>query len=171
MSFMREASFDLGMIQGLDFPDSRLWCDLDFDNRAYRQSFKFCPSTKAICCHRHYNLRSLDADKKRVKTAESRAGILLQRYPELLVDVPMFYHKTPITQGQDLSRLIAHKFTRLLASIHASRWSMKQIVKVLEKRYLTGTLLLSLYHYSICADIYQSYREGIIDFELARAEE
>jgi glycosyltransferase involved in cell wall biosynthesis len=54
MSLRRAAYFNIGMMQGLDFPGSSMWCDLDFNYRAYRQGYKFFCSTNAICWHRDY---------------------------------------------------------------------------------------------------------------------
>jgi glycosyltransferase involved in cell wall biosynthesis len=164
MSLRREAYFKIGMMQGLDFPGSSMWCDLDFNYRAYRQGFEFRRSTQAICWHRDHTVRSLDVYQKRVRTAAYRAVVLFQRYPELLAHVPMFYDKTPITWGQDPLNLIGRKLARSLASTRPALWSMEQIVKALEKRYPTSKLLLSLYRYILGGYIYQGYREGLCEF-------
>jgi len=164
MSLRREAYFKIGMMQGLDFPGSSMWCDLDFNYRAYRQGFEFFRSTNAICLHRDYTVRSFDVYKKRVRTAAYRAVVLFQRYPELLAHVPMFYDKTPIIWRQDSLYLIGRKLARHLASTRPALWSMEQIVKTLEKRYPTSKRLLSLYRYIIGGYIYQGYREGLRKF-------
>ena len=164
MSLRREAYFKIGMMQGLDFSGSSMWCDLDFTYRAYRQGFEFRRSTKAICWHRDHTARNLDAYKKRVRTAAYRAVVLFQKYPELLAHLPMFYDKTPIIWGQDPPRLIARKLARSMASSRPALWSMEQIVNALEKRYPASTLLPSLYRYIIGGYIFQGYREGLGEF-------
>ena len=164
MSLRREAYFKIGMMQGLDFPGSSIWCDLDFNYRAYRQGFEFFRSNKAICWHRDYTVRSLDVYKKRVKIAAYRAVVLFRRYPELLPHVPMFYDKTPIVWSQDSLYLIGRKLARHLASTRAALWSMEQIVKTLEKHSPTSKQLLSLYRYIVGGYIYQGYQEGLREF-------
>lgn len=164
MSLRRGAYFKIGMMQGLDFPGSSMWCDLDFNYRAYRQGFVFFRSANAICWHRDYTVRSFDAYKKRVRTAAYRAVVLFQRYPELLPHVPMFYDKTPILWSRDSLELIGRKLVRHLASTRPALWSMEQIVKALEKRSPASKPLLSLYRYIIGGYIYQGYREGLREF-------
>ena len=171
MSLRREAYFKIGMMQGLDFPGSSMWCDLDFNYRAYRQGFEFRRSTKAICWHRDYTARSLEASKKRAKTAAYRAVVLFQRYPELLAHIPMFYDKTPIIWRQDPLSIIGCKLARSLASTHPALWSMEQIVKTLEKHYSASKLLPALYRYIIGGYMYQGYREGLREFGEVRAQE
>jgi glycosyltransferase involved in cell wall biosynthesis len=164
MSLRREAYFKIGMMQGLDFPGSSMWCDLDFNYRAYRQGYEFCRSTKALCWHRDYVVRSLEVYKKRMRTAAYRAVVLFQRYPELLAHLPMFYDKTPITWGQDSVRLIARKLARALASSRLALWSMEQIVHALEKRHPASTLLPPLYRYIVGGYVFRGYREGLNEF-------
>jgi glycosyltransferase involved in cell wall biosynthesis len=164
MSLRREAYFKIGMMQSLNFPGSSMWCDLDFSYRAYRQGFRFCRSSQAICWHLDHAVRSLDIYKKRMRTAAYRAVVLFQRYPELLAHVPMFYDKTPITWGQDPPHLISSKLVRAMASSRIALWSMEQIVHILEKRYPASTLLPSLYRYIVGGYVYQGYREGLNEF-------
>jgi glycosyltransferase involved in cell wall biosynthesis len=171
MSLRREAYFKIGMMQGLDFSGSSMWCDLDFTYRAYRQGFEFHRSTKAICWHRDHSARNLDDYKKRMKTAAYRAVVLFQKYPELLAHLPMFYDKNPIIWGQDPPRLIARKLARSMTSSRPALWSMEQIVNALEKRYPTSAILPSLYRYIIGSHIFQGYREGLREFRLAGAQE
>ena len=171
MSLRREAYFKIGMMRGLDFPGSSMWCDLDFNYRAYRQGFEFCRSTKAVCWHRDHTVRSLDAYKKRVRTAAYRAVVLFQKYPELLAYVPMFSDKTPITWGQDPPRLVARKLARSLASSPPALWSMEQIVTALEKYSPASGILPALYRYIIGGYTFRGYREGLREFEPAGVQE
>jgi glycosyltransferase involved in cell wall biosynthesis len=171
MSLRREAYFKIGMMQGLDFPGSSMWCDLDFNYRAYRQGFEFLRSTKAVCWHRDHTVSSLDAYKKRVRIAAYRAVSLFQRYPELLALVPMFSDKTPIIWRQDPPRLIARKLARSIASSRPALWSMERTVLLLEQRYPASTLLPRLYRYIVGGHIFQGYREGLRDLRLTGAQE
>ena len=161
MSIRREAYFNIGMMQGLDFPGSSMWCDLDFNYRAYQQGFQFFRNTKAICWHRDYAVSNLDTYKKRVRTAAYRAVGLFQKYPELLAHVPMFYDKTLIIWGQDPPRLITRKLARSITSSHSVLWSMEQLVNILEKHFPTSSILPLLYRYIIGGYIFQGYREGL----------
>lgn len=165
MSLQREAYFKIGMMQGLDFPGSSMWCDLDFAYRAYQQGFAFGCSTKAVCWHRDYAARTLDTRKKRARTAAYRAVGLFQRYPELLAHIPMFYDKTPIIWGQDSLRLIARKLARSMTASRLALWSMEQIVTVLEKHFLASKILPVLHRYIIGGYIFRGYREGLSKFK------
>lgn len=170
MSIRREAYFEIGMMQGLGFPGSSMWCDLDFAYRAYRQGFEFGCSTNAVCWHRDYAVRNLDARKRRARTAAYRAVALFQKYPELLPYLPMFYDKTPISWGQDPLPVIARKLARSMTSSRPALWSMEQIVTILQKRSLGSTILLSLYRYIIGGYIFRGYREGLSKFGRVGAE-
>jgi glycosyltransferase involved in cell wall biosynthesis len=164
MSLRRNAYFKIGMMQGLDFPGSSMWCDLDFSYRAYRQGFEFRRSSGAICWHRDHTARSLDVHKKRVRTAAYRAVVLFQKYPELLAHLPMFFDKTPVMWRQDTPRLIARKLARALTSSRLALWSMEKIVTVLEKRSPASAILPPLYRYIIGGYIFRGYREGLSAF-------
>jgi glycosyltransferase involved in cell wall biosynthesis len=171
MALRREAYFRVGMMQGLGFPGSSMWCDADFAYRAYRLGFEFRRSTKARYWHRDHVVRSLDRYTKHMRTAAYRAVVLFHKYPELGCHFPMFHDKTPISWSQDPQYLIVRKLARYLASTHPSLWSMKQIVKALEKHYPASKLLRSFYRYIIGGYIYQGYREGLREFGQIRAQE
>lgn len=171
MSLRREAYFKIGMMQGLEFPGSSMWCDLDFSYRAYRQNFEFRRSAKAVCWHRDYTARTLEDHKKRVRTAAYRAVVLFQKYPELLAHLPMFYDKTPITWRQDPPRVIARKFARSMASSRPALWSMEQIVTALEKHFPASGILPSLYRAIIGGYIFRGYREGLSNFGRVEGQE
>jgi glycosyltransferase involved in cell wall biosynthesis len=167
MSIRREAYFKIGMMQGLDFPGSSMWCDLDFNYRADKQGFRFFRSTKALCWHRDHTVRNLDTYKKRMRTASYRSIALFKRYPELLHHVPMFQDKPPISWSKDRPWLIVRKFGRALASSRLVLWSMEQGVHILEKYQPSSTLLPTLYRYIVGGYVFQGYREGLK--ELGRA--
>jgi glycosyltransferase involved in cell wall biosynthesis len=164
MSLRRNAYFKIGMMQGLDFPGSSMWCDLDFSYRAYRQGFEFRRSSAAVCWHRDHTVRSLDVHKKRVRTAAYRAVVLFQKYPELLAHLPMFFDKTPVIWRQDAPPVIARKLARALTSSPLALWSMEQIVTALEKRSPASAILPPLYRYIIGGYIFRGYREGLNEF-------
>jgi GT2 family glycosyltransferase len=164
MSLRRNAYFKIGMMQGLDFPGSSMWCDLDFSYRAYRQGFEFRRSRGAVCWHRDHTVRSLDVHKKRVRTAAYRAVVLFQKYPELLAHIPMFFDKTPVLWRQDSPRVIARKLARAITSSPLVLWGMEQIVTALEKCSPASAILPPLYRYIIGGYIFQGYREGLNEF-------
>lgn len=164
MSLRRNAYFKIGMMQGLDFPGSSMWCDLDFSYRAYRQGFEFRRSTGAVCWHRDHTVRSLDIHKNRVRTAAYRAVVLFQKYPELLAHLPMFFDKTPVIWRQDAPRVIARKLARALTSSPLALWSMEQFVTALEKLSPASAILPPLYRYIIGGYIFRGYREGLSEF-------
>lgn len=158
-------------MQGLGFPGSSMWCDVDFAYRAYRQGFEFLRSIGARFWHRDYALRSLDRYTKRMKTAAYRAVVLFRMYPELLSHLPMFEDKTPIVWSEDSPRLMARKLTRSIVSSRLVLWGMEKFAQTLEKRYPRSSLLPSLYRYVIGGYIFQGYREGLREFEVAAAQE
>lgn len=164
MSIRREAYFKIGLMQGLDFPGSSMWCDLDFNYRADKLGYRFFRSTKAICWHRDHTVRNLDTYKKRMKTASYRSIALFKRYPELLPHVPMFQDKTPISWSQDRPHLIVRKFARFIASSRLALWSMEQVVRLLEKYRPASALLPALYRYIVGGYVFQGYRQGLREF-------
>ena len=161
MSLKREAYIRIGMMQGLDFRGSSIWCDVDFAYRAYQQDFEFCRSSRAICWHRDYVARNLESQKSRMRKTAYRAVALFQKYPDLLPHLPMFYDKTPIIWRQDSPRLIARKLVRYLVSSRPALWSMEQVASALEKCNPSLKLLRSLRRWIIGAHIFQGYRKAL----------
>lgn len=90
MSVSREAYFALGMMHGLDFPGSDIWCDVDFSYRAYSRGFSFRRSTGAICWHRDYAARGIESKRIRIQKAAYRAVPLFRQHPGLVAHLPMF---------------------------------------------------------------------------------
>jgi len=164
MALGREAYFRIGMMQPLEFSGSSMWCDLDFTYRAYRQGYKFLRSSKAVCWHRDHSADSLDEFKTRMKIAAYRSVTLFQKYPELLVHLPMFLDKTPINWRQDSPSLIARKVFRAIISTRLTLWTMEQSVKVIENRHPASGMLPTLYRYIIGGYIFQGYRQGLGQF-------
>lgn len=168
MGLRREAYFRVGMMDGLGFRGSSMWCDVDFAYRAHRLGFEFRRSTKARYWHRDQVVRSLDRYTKYIGTAAYRAVVLFQKYPELPHHFPMFYDTMPITWSQDLLYRAARKLARHLTSTRPAIWSLEKIAKALEKYYPTSKLLRLLYRYIIGSYIYQGYREGLREFGQVR---
>jgi glycosyltransferase involved in cell wall biosynthesis len=170
MSIGREAYFEIGLMQGLGFPGSSMWCDLDFAYRAYRQGFEFGCSTNAVCWHRDYAARNLDTRKKRARTAAYRAVVLFKKYPELLAHIPMFYDKTPISWRKDPAPVIARKLARSMTSSRGALWILEKSLTTLEKRSPGSTILPHLDRYIIGGHIFRGYREGLSEFGRIGAE-
>lgn len=164
MALSREAYVKLGMMQPLEFSGSSMWCDLEFNYRAYRQGFEFYQSTKAVCWHSDHHAESLDGFKQRMKMAAYRSVILFQKHPELLSYVPMLSDKTPIALQHDAPRLIFRKMVRAVSAAPPFLWSMEQTVKVLEKQNPTSRILPALYRYIVGGYIYRGYRAGLREF-------
>ena len=168
MSLRREAYFSIGMMQGLGFSGSSIWCDVDFSYRAHRQGFAFYRSTGAICWHRDYVARSLENRKKRMREVAYRAVALFQKYPDLLPHIPMFADKTPIIWDQDSLFLITRKLARHLASSWPVLGSMEQLATVLAGSRLSSHLHPPLHRWIIGGHIFQGYREGLRHFQSIR---
>jgi GT2 family glycosyltransferase len=164
MSLKREAYFGIGMMQALGFSGSSMWCDLDFNYRAYGQGYEFRRSTQAVCWHRDRSAANLDEFKQRERTAAYRSVVLFQKHPRLLAHVPMFLDKTPVNWRQDQPRLIARKLARALTASRLVLWSMEQFVRALEKSSPASSLLPALYRYIVGAYVFQGYRQGLGEF-------
>jgi glycosyltransferase involved in cell wall biosynthesis/GT2 family glycosyltransferase len=154
----------VGMMQPLEFSGSSMWCDLEFNYRAYCHGFEFRRNTKAICWHRDRSADSLDDFKKHMRTAAYRSVTLFQKHPGLIAHVPMFQDKTPIRWGRDTPRLIARKLARALISSRPALWSMEQLVHVLETLTPKSSLLPALYRYIVGGYVFQGYRQGLGEF-------
>jgi glycosyltransferase involved in cell wall biosynthesis len=164
MALSREAYFRLGMMQPLEFSGSSMWCDLEFNYRAYCQGFEFYQSTKAVCWHSDHHAESLDGFKQRMRMAAYRSVILFQKHPGLLSYVPMLYDKTPVNWRNDSLRLIFRKIARSITAARPTLWGMEQIVKILEKQNSTSPILPALYRYIVGGYIYRGYRAGLREF-------
>jgi glycosyltransferase involved in cell wall biosynthesis len=161
MSLGRNAYYSIGMMEGLGFPGSDIWCDVDFAYRAYLQGFEFLRSTRAICYHRDYVAQNLDNNKRRAEKAAFQAVVLFEKYPDLSPHIPMFRDKTPIAWHRDSPPLMARKLARHVAS---SRWilaSMEQLVRILEQRYPSPALLRPLYRWISGGYMYRGYQAGL----------
>ncbi len=164
MSIRREAYFQVGMMQKLDFPGSSIWCDVDFAYRAFCQGFEFRRSVEAVCWHRDYVKRDLASHKRRMKETAYRAVALFQKYPELPAHLPMFSDKTPINWQKDSPRLIVRKLGRILGSTTFVLWIMEQFAFILNRYFSSSSLFQALHRWILGGHIFRGYRAGLREF-------
>lgn len=161
MSLRRDAYFSIGMMQGLEFSGSSMWCDVDFAYRAHQQGFKIIRSNQAICWHRDYVVKNMESHKKRMKEAAYRAVALFQKYPQLISYLPMFADKTPIVWRRDSPSLIARKIARQLMSARPMLMGIEETASLLDKHDMMPALLSILHRWIIGAHIFRGYRAGV----------
>ncbi len=158
MSIRREAYFEVGMMEGLNFPGSSIWCDVDFTYRAAQKQFEFLRSRRALCWHRDYVAKNFQTRKKRMREVAYRAVVLFQKYPELIHYLPMFDDKTPI-QWRDGPRLMMRKLVRQVASTGLALRGLEWMMRLSSER-----LDEALRKWIVGGYIYRGYREGLRDF-------
>jgi glycosyltransferase involved in cell wall biosynthesis len=161
MSVPREAYISLGLMQGLDFPGSSMWSDVDFAYRAYLEGFTFVRTTKAICWHRDYVHRSFENEKRRAREASFRAVALFQKYPELIRYLPMFDDKRVIEWGNDSPAVIVRKSARKVMSNNLVLRGLDHSVALIESRASNSLLKSTLKRWVLGGYIYQGYRQGL----------
>ena len=171
MSIRREDYFAMGMMQGLDFPGSSIWCDVDFTYRAYRQGFEFVRSPRAICWHLDHVAKSLDNRKNRMREAAYRSVRLFQKYPDLIHYLPMFSDKTPINVRRDSLDLIVRKLLRRLASSRVTLWIMESLAGSVQRLNPSSSLLEKLHRWIIGGQIFRGYRQGLREVGLVKERE
>jgi len=164
MALRREEFFEIGMMQSLAFSGSSIWCDLDFNYRAFQKGFEFRRSHQAICWHQDRHTRTLYSYSQRWRTAAYRSVVLFEKYPELIGHTPMFHDKAPIVWRDDPPRLLVRKLARSLASTRAALWCMEHAVRALEKWRPASGILRALYRYVVGGYIFRGYREGLGEF-------
>lgn len=164
MSIRREAYFAVGMMEGLGFSGSSIWCDVDFTYRAAQKQFEFLRSRRALCWHRDYVAKNFQTRKKRMREVAYRAVVLFQKYPDLIQYLPMFDDKTPIQWQKDGTRLIVRKLVRKVAStglaLRGLEWMLRLGVERLDETLRT---------WIVGGYIYRGYREGLRDFGPVKA--
>lgn len=164
MSIRREAYFEIGMMEGLNFPGSSIWCDVDFTYRAYRKKFAFLRSYRALCWHRDYVAKSLENRKKRMYQVAYRAVVLFQKYPELVYYLPMFSDKTPVNLKDDSFGIIVRKFVRHLTSSKWFLWLLEGMYRLGHNRPAFAALNDVLGRWIAGGYIFRGYRDGLRDF-------
>lgn len=161
LSVERADFFEIGMMHDVAGDGPTWWGDVDFGYRAARLGFRFRRSGKAICHHRDYGIRDLATASSRAQKAACMAVTLFHKYPEIQPHLPMFHDKTPIAWREDPPRLILRKLARQAASSRPAMWAMEQLVRVLEQRDPSPTLLRPLYRWIIGGYIFRGYRAGL----------
>jgi glycosyltransferase involved in cell wall biosynthesis len=164
----RSDFFDLGMLQdptgGYGWPN---WDDVDFGYRAYLNGFRLLQRGKALGEHWDHSTSDRIKACRRWHRASKSAVWLFKRHPALQTLIPMLYDKTPLVWGQDSPLLIARKWARSLASSQLMLRGMEKVVSILEQYYPSPVVLLHLYYWIQGAYMFQGYREGLCEFELA----
>jgi glycosyltransferase involved in cell wall biosynthesis len=167
----RRDFFDIGMFQdptgGHGWPN---WDDVDFGYRAHLKGFQLIGTSKAIAEHWDYSVSDRTLACQRFYRAGKSAVWLFKRHPELQTLIPMLYDKTPLAWGKDSPLLITRKLARQLFSSPPVLGSLVKLVSILEKHYPSPDVLRRLYYLLHGANLFQGYREGLREFNLARAQ-
>lgn len=161
MSIRREAYLAVGMMEGLDFPGSSMWCDVDFTYRAAQQGFAFLRSSQARCWHRDYVAKNFENRKKRMREVAYRAVVLFQKYPDLVNYLPMFSDKTPVDWKRDSFGVIVRKWIRVVTSSKPVLWALEKGLAVGQGN---DSIEEALGRWIIGGMIYRGYREGLRKF-------
>jgi len=164
MSLRRDAYCSIGIMKGLGFPGSDIWCDVDFAYRAYVQGFEFLRTTRAVCYHRDYTAQNLDHDLQRSKKAAYQSVVLFQKYPDILPHLPMYRDMTPIVWGQDPPKLVVRKLARHVASSRLALRSLRGMASILEHHFPSPTLLRPLHRWVTGGYKFRGYRAGLREF-------
>lgn len=164
MSLKRDAYYSIGMMEGLGFPGSDIWCDVEFAYRAYLRGFEFVRTTKAVCYHRDYNAQNLDSDIRRSEKTAFQSVVFFQKYPGILPHIPMYRDMTPIVWDQDPPRLIVRKLARHIASSRPALRSLRGLLSVLERHYPAPSLLRPLHRWVTGGYKFRGYRAGLREF-------
>jgi glycosyltransferase involved in cell wall biosynthesis len=168
----RSDFLDLGMFQdpteGYGWPN---WDDVDFGYRAYLNGFKLLLSSKATGEHWDHSITDWSMACQRWYRASRSAVWLFKRHQELQTLIPMLCDKTPLAWGKDPPRLIARKLARNLTSSRPVLGGMVKLVSILERHYPSPVVLSRLYYWLQGAYMFNGYREGLREFELAGAQD
>jgi len=164
LSIRRDDYLRLGMMQPVTNRGSSVWCDVELGYRAHLQGFSFKRNRIAIGYHSDFALRDLATYCQRIHRAAKAAVLLFQKHPQLVQFIPMFRDKGPIAWREDRPGLILRKLARRVASSRPALWSLEQLVRVLEQRYPSPTLLRPLYRWIIGGYIFRGYRQGFREY-------
>lgn len=164
LSVEREAFFAIGMMHNPCGDGPATWGDVDFGYRAFLKGFRFRRSTKAVCCHQDYGLRSLAVHCAKRQRQAHLAILLFQRYPALFPELPMFRDKAPIFWRLDPPRLIMRKLACHAISSTPALRGMEWLVSLLERHYPSPAVLQRLYRWIIAGYIFQGFRTGLLAY-------
>lgn len=163
--------FEIGMFQdptgGHGWPN---WDDLDFGYRAHLKGFQILGTSSAIAEHWDYSISDRTMACQRFYRAGRSAAWLFKRYPELQTLIPMLYDKTPLAWGKDPALLIARKLARHVASSPPMLGWMMKLAGILEKHYPSPIVLRRLYYWLHGAHLFQGYRQGLRELNMAGAQ-
>jgi GT2 family glycosyltransferase len=170
---IRKSDFlDLGGWRDVSPPDIEhkggIWSDLEFVYRASQRGFSFLTVDTAGIYHRDYALSNLSIACERAYKISKWAVYLLQKYPELIKYLPMFYDKQPINWKEDTLNLIARKLFRKWSSLRPCLALMIKIAKALEPFPISWFLLPILYRWIIGGFIHNGYHEGLRTYSSQR---
>lgn len=153
--------YKIGKMQDVAGDGPTWWGDIDFGYRAHLDGFRFRRSAKAICYHNDNSTRDLRSSKQRAYKVSQMAVLLIQKYPEMLPDLPMFRDKNPIDWKQDSISLIFRKVARTVASTPAITYLMEALASAFERWYPSPRLLHPLYRWITGSYIYRGFRQGL----------
>lgn len=154
----------LGGMQTLGPGGRNAWGGMDFAYRAHQAGHSIRRCTRAVAYHDDFAARDLKAMSQRYYTVSRLAVLHLQRYPELLPQIPMFRDKTPIDWKHDPPRLIVRKILRAAGSSRIALDWLESIVRFLEKHYPSGKLLAPLYGWIVRGHMALGYKQGLREF-------
>ena len=164
MSVRREDYLAIGMMEGLGFPGSDIWCDVDFAYRAHLQGYTFTRAPLAVAYHKDYVMENMDSLSQRMEKVGYRAAALFRKYPGLLPYLDMFRDKTPIHWGKDSPNLVSRKLLRWSASIRPALWALKGLLYLVGRSGLFPQLAHPLRRWISGGYLYRGYRRGLRDF-------
>jgi glycosyltransferase involved in cell wall biosynthesis len=146
-----------------------LWGDVEFGYRAWKNNCLFLRVAGARLIHRDQHMTDLASATRRAYHVSRIVQSLFELHPEIKKYLPMFRDKGPVAWGQDPPALIVRKLARQIASTPPVLHGMKGLVRALETRYPSLTILEWLYGLIISAYIYHGYRTGLRETRMGRA--
>jgi glycosyltransferase involved in cell wall biosynthesis len=164
MAMTRKTYSDVGMMQGLGFPGSDIWCDVDFAYRAYRAGYHFSRAQEAIAYEQDLNMQDLETASRRMEKVAFQAVRLFHRHPGLASRIPMFRDKMPISAHNDSPYLVGRKVARALSAWSPVLRGMESVAHLLERTVPDPVLLRLLYRWVISSYIYRGYHEGLREY-------
>ena len=164
MSLRREDYIAIGMMEGLGFPGSDIWCDVDFAYRAFMQGYEFYRTPQAVAYHLDYVMENLESLSQRMEKVGYRAAALFRKHPGLLPYLDMFRDKTPIQWGVDSSGLVIRKLARRLASTGVSLGILKAMSRLMERFRLFPRAVQPIRRWIAGGYLNRGYRQGLQEF-------
>jgi glycosyltransferase involved in cell wall biosynthesis len=164
MSILRSGYLSVGAMENFGFAGSSMWCDVDFAYRAHRRGFQFLQSSTALCWHRDYTVRNLEARARRGYESAYRGVRLLQRHPDLLPELPMFRDMTPVNWRQDRPLQLLRKLLRVPASSRPALGLLARLLQYPDAEASSSRLRSSLEKWLVGGHIYRGFRRGMREF-------